>query len=116
LVDPATAKGLKEGKKTPREGLPYPPRIQIVLTTASLEKIPLACQGNSPQARIADSSSRNAVSFSSARSTKRVPSQFASAIQIVHPESMAQTQPRLSSHFGKIVSDDFPLLQSELRN
>ena len=48
-------------------------------------------------ARIADSSSRNAVSFSSARTTKRFPSsRCASAIQIVRPlESIADTQPQL---------------------
>src|SRR5262249_2268163 len=48
-------------------------------------------------ARIADSSSRKAVSFSSARTTKRFPSsRCASAIQIVRPsESMAETQPKL---------------------
>jgi hypothetical protein len=37
--------------------------IQIRLTTPSFEKISLACQANSPQARIADLSSTNAVSF-----------------------------------------------------
>jgi hypothetical protein len=44
---------------------------------------------------VADSSSRNAVSFSSARTTKRFPSsRCASAIQIVRPlESIAETQP-----------------------
>jgi hypothetical protein len=43
--------------------------------------------------RIADSSSKNAVSFSSARTTKRFPSsRCASAIQIVRPlESQAET-------------------------
>ena len=47
--------------------------------------------------RIADSSSTNAVSFSSARTTKRFPSsRCASAIQIVRPlESIAETQPQL---------------------
>jgi hypothetical protein len=46
-------------------------------------------QGNSPQAQIADSSSTNAVSFSSARTTNRFPSsQWASAIQFVQPASM----------------------------
>jgi hypothetical protein len=45
---------------------------------------------------IADSRSQNAVSFSSARKTKRFPSsRCASAIQIVRPlESMAATQPQ----------------------
>ena len=36
-------------------------------------KISPACRGNSPQARTADSSSTNAVNFSSARRTKRFP-------------------------------------------
>jgi hypothetical protein len=54
---------------------------------------PTAC----PLARIADSNSRNAVSFSSARTTKRFPSpRCASAIQIVRPlRSTAETQPQL---------------------
>ena len=47
-------------------------------------------------AQIADSSSRNAVSISSARTTKRFPSRCASAIQIVRPSaSIAETQPQL---------------------
>ncbi len=37
--------------------------IRIRLATPSLQKISPACQANSPQVRIADSSSRNAVSF-----------------------------------------------------
>jgi hypothetical protein len=37
--------------------------------TPSVAKTPPTCQTNSPQARIADSSSTNAVSFSSARTT-----------------------------------------------
>ena len=47
--------------------------------------------------RIADSSSRKSVNFSSARTTKRFPSlRCASAIQIVRPlESIAETQPQL---------------------
>src|SRR5260370_26152590 len=47
--------------------------------------------------KIADSSSTNAVSFSSARTMKRFPSpRCASAIQIVRPrESIAETQPQL---------------------
>ncbi len=43
--------------------------IRIRLTTSSLAKTPPTCQTNSLQARIADSSSRNAVNFSSARKT-----------------------------------------------
>src|SRR5882724_7177765 len=47
--------------------------------------------------RIADSSSKNAVSFSSERNIKRLPSpQWASTIRILHPsESTAETQPPL---------------------
>ncbi len=63
----------------------------------SFEKISPTCQDNSPQAGIANSSSRKAVSFSSERTTKRFPSpRCASAIQIVRPlESIAETQPQL---------------------
>jgi hypothetical protein len=43
-------------------------QIQIRLNSSEFEKISLACQANSLQARIADSSYRNAVSFSSAHS------------------------------------------------
>jgi len=39
----------------------------------SLEEISPVRQDNSPEARIANSGSRNAVSFSSARATKRFP-------------------------------------------
>src|SRR5436190_20832979 len=47
--------------------------------------------------RIAASNSRNAVNFSSARTTKRFPSpRCASTIQVVRPlESIAETQPQL---------------------
>jgi hypothetical protein len=53
--------------------------------------------------RIADSSSINAVNFSSARTTKRFPSpRCASTIQIVRPsQSRADTQPQLHPAFGK---------------
>src|SRR5437899_5909902 len=57
--------------------------IQIRLTKSSFEKILPACQANSAQLRIAHSSSTKAVSFSSARTTKRFPSpRCASAIQM----------------------------------
>jgi hypothetical protein len=54
------------------------------------------------QPRITDSSSRNAVSFSSARTTKRFPSsRCASATKIVRPlESIAETQPRNRMNFS----------------
>ena len=53
---------------------------------------------------IALCSSRNAVSFSSARTTKRFPSsRWASAIQIVRPsESTADTQPQLQPAFLRL--------------
>jgi hypothetical protein len=56
-----------------------------------------AYYGNPLSWRIADSSSTNAVNFSSARTTKRFLSpRCASAIQIVRPtESTAETQPQL---------------------
>jgi hypothetical protein len=50
------------------------PGHQIRLATPSLEKISPTCQGESPQSRIADSSSTNAVNLSSARTMKRFPS------------------------------------------
>src|SRR6266436_5051380 len=54
-------------------------------------------KSNRPRARIADSSSTNAVSFSSARTMKRFPSsRCASATKIVRPrESSVETQPQL---------------------
>src|SRR5438270_1558472 len=67
-------------------------------------------------ARTAGSSSRNAVSFSSARTTKRFPSpRCASAIQMVRSsESRTETQPQLTAGFAEIVSDDLPLLHPTL--
>jgi len=53
--------------------------------------------------------SPNAVSFSSARTTKRFPSQCASTIQIVRPsESTAENPAPTPTGFAEIVSDDFP--------
>jgi hypothetical protein len=63
-------------------------------------------------------SSQNAVSFSSARTTNRVPLRCASTIQILRPlESIAETQPQLhpallrlsaiiSQYFARTVSDN----------
>jgi hypothetical protein len=64
--------------------------------------------------RVTLSSSRNAVSFSSPRTTKRFPSsRCASAIHIVCPlESTPETQPQLPTRFAEIVSDDFPVLHA----
>jgi hypothetical protein len=70
----------------------YPaPGFRICLAASRLERIPPICQANSPQVRITDSSFRNAVSFSSPRTTILFPSsRCASTIQIVRPlESMA---------------------------
>ena len=74
-----------------------PPPDSNPLETSSLEKIAPACQHPIRQVRAADSSSTNAVSFSSARTTKRFPSsRWASTIQIVRPlELIAETQPQL---------------------
>jgi hypothetical protein len=63
-------------------------------------------------ARIADSNSANAVSFSFPRPTKRFPlPRCASAIQIVRPlESTAETQPQLHPallRLSAMISQDF---------
>jgi hypothetical protein len=92
---------------------------KIGLATPSFEKIAPARQCNSPQARVADSSSIKAVSFSSACTTKRFPSsRCASAIHIVRLlESIAETQPQLqpallrlsamiSEYFMRTMSDN----------
>src|SRR6266516_7369635 len=51
-----------------------------------LRKIQATCQSDSPQARITDSSSTNAVSFSPTRTTTRFPPpRCASAMKIVRP-------------------------------
>src|SRR4029077_809090 len=57
----------------------------------------LPAKGGLAHPKIAHSRSTNAVSFSSARATRRFPvSRCASAIQIVCPlESIAETQPQL---------------------
>ena len=62
-VDSAIA-GLEEAENLAGKVLRL---IQIGLATPSLAGISPTCQTNSPQARIADSSSTNAVSFSSER-------------------------------------------------
>src|SRR6266516_722756 len=66
---------------------------QIRLNVGEFEKISPSCQLKLLPTRIADSSSINAVSLSSARPAKRFPlSRCASAIQIVRPqESTAAT-------------------------
>src|SRR4029453_10895375 len=59
-----------------------------------------------------DSSSTNAVNFSSARTMNPFPpSPFSSAIQIVRPlESIAETQPQHQPAFAEIVGDRLPSL------
>jgi hypothetical protein len=76
--------------------------------TLSFEKILPARQVNSPQARIGESSSRNAVNFSFARTTKRFPSsRCASTIQIVRLlmshswEKIGITAPSLARYVQK---------------
>src|SRR5262245_11721239 len=64
------------------------------------------------------SSSRNAVSFSSARTMKRFPSsRCASAIQIARPpESTAETQPQLQPALLRLSAIISQYFTSELRN
>src|SRR5262245_6753059 len=58
----------------------------------------------------ADSSSRNALSFSPARTMKRFPSPCASTIQIVLPSTSIAKNPALTpTGFAEVVSDDFPV-------
>ena len=66
----------------------------------------------SPQERIANSSCKNAISFSSARTRKRFPSsRWASAIQMVCPtESTAETQPKLQTAFLRLSAKISQLL------
>src|SRR6266576_283148 len=70
---------------------------RATFTIAAVAFLCSTAAATSPQARIADSSSRNAVNFSSACTTKRRSSpRCASAIQIVRLlESIADTQPQL---------------------
>src|SRR5437899_2936570 len=68
----------------------------LVFISGSFGQISPASRGYSPQAQIADSNSINALSFSSARTTKRFPpSRCASATKIVRPPAFtAETQPQ----------------------
>src|SRR5215471_6240899 len=80
--------------------LPFLFPLWLILGTAGLEQAKnLAGESvkrNRHQCESATPSSRNAVSFSSARTTKRFPSRCASAIQIVRPSrSTAEIQPKL---------------------
>src|SRR4051794_23483339 len=78
--------------------------IQIRLTTLTLKKVSPACQASSPQPRVADSNSKNALGLSFARTMNRFPlSRCASAIQIVRPlKSTAETQPQLQPAFLRL--------------
>jgi len=82
--------------------------IQIRVVIASLEEILPAGQAKSMQAEIADSSSRKAVPFLSAGTTKRFPlSRCASVIQIVCSLRItAETQPHAPTGFPQIVAND----------
>jgi hypothetical protein len=61
--------GSAKGEEPEREMSPPPDSDPF--SDAEFEKIWGVCQNNSPQSQIADSSPRNAVSFSSARATNR---------------------------------------------
>ena len=82
-----------------------PPPVSDPFSDAEFEKISPARQANSPQAEVADSSSRNAVSFSSALTINLFPSpRRASAIQI---DAVEYAKFRSRSHDSVIrVYDD----------
>ena len=108
-VDPSQFRSEKGEESSGRKASCPDPGFQ---TTPSVEKISPARQDNLPQARVTDSSFRNALSFSSACTIKRFPSsRCASAIQIVRPsESMAETQPKLHPallSLSAMISQDF---------
>src|SRR5260370_6554817 len=88
-----------------------PPPVSDPFSDAEFEKISPARQANSPQAEVADSSSTNAASFSSACTMKRFPSRCASTIQIVRPQEFtAETQPQLHPallRFSAMISQYF---------
>jgi hypothetical protein len=73
IAGPEGAKNLAGQKCPPPDSNPF--------SGVEFGKIWLGCQDNSPQAQIAASNSRNAVSFSSACTMKRFPSRCASAIR-----------------------------------
>jgi hypothetical protein len=82
-VDPSQCRSEKGEESSGRKASCPDPGFQ---TTPSVEKISPARQDNLLQARVATSSSTNAVSLSSACTTKRFPSsRCASTIQIVRP-------------------------------
>ena len=71
----------------------------------------LTVNGGVEAPRIADSSSTNPASISSARTMKRFPPRCASTIQTVRPsESTAETQPKLQPALWRLsamISQDF---------
>src|SRR4029453_18004006 len=86
--------------------------IQIRLTTPSLQEISPVCQANLQDARIAASSSRNAVSFSSARTIKRpsVLSLYGHNPKSSTLDIRTWDTAAAPTDFAKIVGDDFPVL------
>ena len=87
-------------------------RVRRKLTLRSVASVQGVHLNAGEKARIADSNSKNAVSFSSARTTKRFPSsRCAPAIQIVRPTPIhAYDAAPTASGFAQIVSDYFPIL------
>jgi hypothetical protein len=75
--------------------------IRVNKSTFRFGSTPKICQANSPQARVAASSSRNAVGFSSACTTNRFPSPRGGRLQ-----SRSASAP---IGFAEIVSDAFPV-------
>ena len=100
--------GCGSGRDEERSGGGVLRLIQIRLATPSLAKITPASQENLPQARHADSCSRNAVSFSSARTNafhcRPVRVQFRRFARM-NSLSTAPTPTGLA----EIVGDDFPV-------
>ena len=84
----------------PREGFLTLTPDSDLLFALSLEKRPPASQDEKPQRRIADSSSKTAVSFSSPCRTKRFPSsRCVSATKIVRPRELtAYAEPNAISN------------------
>src|SRR5262249_50425282 len=101
--------GLRVRKRRRTSGEVSPPPDSDSFSDPEFERISLSSQANLPQARIAHSSSKNAVTFSSACTTKRFPSPCASTIQIVRPSrSRAETQPKI------YLSHQVPIAPSQI--
>jgi hypothetical protein len=83
--------------------------IRIRLVTQSLREFTQTCQENSSQAQVADSSFKNAVSFSSACTTKRFPSsRCGSAIQTAPPRNPKLTRSPNSNRLCRDCQRLFP--------